>query len=206
MKYLFVLILSTLFVNAQTIDNQSIFKMQIFVDKAPYVYKSDQNIKKNDSTYFSFSNSYELKLSKLKSNNYYQFFDDFEFLELLMYDNSRKQFADNVVLKKELSEDANAFAIGVGKGSRYVLAINQKNGKSYRLVGFNGNDFLELMRDFLDSYNSSASKKINSNDFLKKFEIKTVDLNCIAEGLLSKNADRIKYPCLVRVSDLITIR
>jgi hypothetical protein len=190
---------------AQNINTESIFKMQIFMDSSPYIYKENQNVKRNDSIYSLFSDTYELKLNALRTNHYYHYFDNFEFLELLIYDTNKGKFTDNVITRKEISNDIKPYSIGAGKGNRYVLAVNVKNGKSYRVVGFNGNDFLELIRDFFEIYNFSATKRIESKQFIKNYEVDSLDLKCLFHGLISNNFDRTKFPCLTRVNDLIII-
>ena len=76
---------------------------------------------------------------------------------------------------------------------------------TYRLKGFNGNDFLSFLRDFKEIYKRKTDKAISSNKLIKKYKIPDVNFKCLYKGLRAKNIDIQKYPCLIRFSDPVQI-
>lgn len=111
----FLFLLLYISANAQNIDYQSIYKMQLFLDSSPYIYKTDQNIAKNDSIYSLYSATFGLKFSVLESNRYYQYFDNFVFLQLQVYDNDKKAFTHDLQIRKEISSLVEPFFYWIRK-------------------------------------------------------------------------------------------
>ena len=173
------------------IDPISIFKMQLFLDS--------KNIIKNDSLYKAFSDVVDLKLDTLKINGEYNLTKSalspkYKFFQLKEHS-----------YKKELNE--NELQLYWIFGDKICsIAINQETGKSYRLLGFNTNDFLSFLSDFIEIYKEKQGEKLSIKDFLKNYTVSEIDFKCLYKGLNNKEIDINYYPCLVRASDPIWIK
>lgn len=191
-------------INAQSrTDAISIFKMQLFLDKN----NGFSNCTKSDSLYFAFTQNVTLKLDTLKKSGNYDliqsvFAPKFEFYAITLSLDKKENL--NYVKKMTNKED-NCLGVFSGTYDKYILAINQKNGRSYRIIGFNGNDFLGFLSDYLEFYNEHNDKKITKSLFLKNYSVEGIDFKCLYNGLHFDEIDRKKHPCLQRVNDPILI-
>jgi hypothetical protein len=196
--------------NAQLkVDAVSIFKMQLFVDNKNSNFRGmDSMVIKNDSLYKAFSDAVDFKLDTLKITGNWEltksvFATHYQFYQLLAYDNQKKSHTQNIIYKRKLNSNEEQFFM---IGGSCVLAINQKTGLSYRLKGFNSNDFLNFLSDFKEAYKESTGDKLSTSEFLKNYKVYGLDFQCLYQGLKQDNIDRDKYPCLKRISDPVWIR
>jgi hypothetical protein len=191
-------------------DAQSIFKMLLFLNKHNSHYRGiDTNLSKNDSLYNAFRHLVNLKLDTLKiTRNTFTYqlnVPDFSFYELSIYNYSTGKFTNHLTHNREYSvADGQLFGVGINAFGSYVIAINNETGTSYRLKGFFSNDFLEFLSDFKESYDQNGKDRLSTKQFLEGYKIEHVDFQCLYEGLTSEKADRTKYPCLLRGTDLKT--
>ncbi|SIT21873.1 hypothetical protein SAMN05421786_109178 [Chryseobacterium ureilyticum] len=203
--YLLILLFFLSFVKAQeNMDLLSIFKMQLYLDKNDEL----SSCTKNDSLYFVFKKNMILKLDTLKKRGNYDLIESvfapkIEFYAINLSFNKNKNLDD---VKKMTKKEANCLGIFSGTFDKYILAIDNKTRRSYRIVGFNSNDFLSFLSDYLEYYNEHNDKKLTSNSFLKNYYVEGIDFKCLYNGLHSDEIDRKKYPCLQRVNDPILIR
>lgn len=194
--YIILLIISTIKMYSQVnIDAVSIFKMHLFLDSKN---KMDTIMTKNDSLYRAFCDVVILKLDTLKvSGDYYLtksvFRPKFKFFQLNEYSYTKK------LDEKELQ----LFWIYGDRIS--AIAINQETGKSYRLLGFDNNDFLFFLADFREAYKEKNGNELRIKQFFKNYSVDKLNFECLYKGLKKSEIDRIKYPCLGRVSDIIWI-
>ena len=205
MKKIGILIISLSFVfllNGQNnVDIESIFKMQIFLDLK---YVNGMNVTKNDSLYLFFSNNISLNIKKLKTED---IIDEFQFYSLNAQDDIRY---NNSLFKYKANPPSFVF-ITSGFTSEFIICINSESGLSYRLFGFNGNDFFSFLSDYKERYNkiSWGEETISNKRFLRECKVENLDFNCLYEALRAKDLnirDIQKYPCLNRVNDLLYIQ
>jgi hypothetical protein len=174
---------------------EDIFKMQLFLEKVMIISKEWKEIKDN-SLYLSFCNGISLRFDTLKSIN---IDERFEFYSLKKIDYKKKESFEV------------PFYYAYDEWINYVLCINVISGKSYRLVGFDGNDFLDFLRDYkemlLITYNYVITYQEAKSDkyFLKNCFVDGIDFKCLYNGLYSRNKEYYelikKYPCLKKSSD-----
>ena len=171
-------------------DAISIFKMQCFLDaknnSSRYI---SSKIIKNDSLYNDFNNKTEFSLESL----------NVIFTKSLTFSNKFNFYVISEFLKNKNS------IISVYT-KKHILAINPITGMSYRLLGFNGNDFLSFLSDFKEEYKEAFNRNISTSEFLKNYKVEGLDFECLYKGLKSDERDIKKYPCLIRVSDPIWIK
>ena len=136
---------SSLYSQSRT-EAEDIFKMHLFLDKKN-ISRSDlsKKIVKSDSLYDSFKKNCSIKMDtlKLKSNIYLSLDGDFMFYKMT-----------DIIYKDGLDINESWFLkIDLGLDYKYIIAINQNTGRSYRLSGFNSNDFFMFYSDIKKSYN-----------------------------------------------------
>jgi len=173
-----------------------IFKMQLFNDLSINAYSTDEvYLDKTNILFTNFISDVDIKLDTLKSqniNNDYHFF-----------------FLRSANLYLDTSKNNNfEWMIAANIDTYYILCINIKTQFSYRLAGFNGNDFLNFMSDYREYHNlSNLREYMSDKQFLMECTVEKIDFNCLYKGLHDKNWNRNKYPdkypCLKRVSDPI---
>lgn len=196
-----ILLFSFLNVKAQSnMPATFLFKLWLYVDK-----KNGDGSLKNDSLFIDFNKVVELKLDTIEYNLYDL---DFNFYFLKLYDLANNNFTRNLSYNRKISSsEIKDYFIPVGKFiGHYAIAVNSKTGKSYRLAGFNGNDFLGFLSDIKEEYKRKHYRPLSTKKFLNEFHIRGLDFNCLFEGLKSEELDREKYPCLIRCSDPIGIK
>ncbi len=194
-------------------DAQSIFKMLIFLDRENSNFRGmDKMVFKNDSLYKEFSSVLYIKLDTLKiirdELSFGQPGVQYNFYQLMIYDVTKREFAHNYSYKRKLSSDEEQFlGIFSGRGDSYIIAINKATGRSFRLRGFNSNDFLSFLADVKETYNGIfGHKPLSTKAFFKNLQVENLDFECLYEGLSKKGINRNEYPCLLRISDPIIIR
>lgn len=198
--YIFIMIFGSfeLFSQIKT-DAVSVFKMQLFLDNKNVKFKESEKSIKNDSLYKAFSDVVVLKLDTLNIKGEYTLIKSalspkYQFFQLKEHS-----------YKKELNEkELQMYWIFGDKICS--IAINQETGKSYRLLGFNTNDFMSFLSDFREDYKEKQGEKLSVKQFLKNYIVNKLDFNCLYKGLKNNEKDIRKYPCLVRASDPIWIK
>lgn len=81
-----------------------------------------------------------------------------------------------------------------------------KNNRSFCLQGFNDNDFLAFLADFIEEYSDHNIDKITVKGVLWNFKVEGLDFECLYQNLKQDKIDRDKYPCLKRVNELVWIQ
>ena len=186
-------------------DAVSIFKMQLFLNNNknyPYSKKNDKDIVvKNDSLYEIFNEIVQIKLDSLRISGEYEFMHNSD-LEYVFY----KFSLYNLSYLQQISDNKDiSLNIPHGLNTEFILAIHTKTSASYRIKGFDGNDFLSFLSDFKEDFYSYYEKKLTTRHFLRGYHVEGIDFKCLYQGLTAKEIDRNKYPCLKRVSDPIII-
>lgn len=191
-------LLTTSMYLAQNKTNEiDVFKMLLFLNKKN-VFQTNEIIK-NDSLYINFSKSVIIKPKTLKVSGLYDYTESvyapqFSFFEVDINSSGYSIKTNLDTIKYKYLE------LYFGTLTKYIIGIN-KNGKSYRLMGFENNDFLGFVNDYIEEYNSMNDKKIDTKQFLKNYFVEELDFNCLYKGLRENIVDRKKYPCLKRVQD-----
>lgn len=147
---------------------------------------------KDSSILTLFINDLSLKIDTLKSNG---FSEEYIFLAVnlknpearakgkdssLMYSNTR--YLQYIVVPTFCN--------------RYVLCVNKSTGFSYRLQGFIGNDFLNLLKEIKDEFYLSNKVQLKTKAFLKNYTVDYIDFECIYKGLQSGQYGSKKFSCL----------
>ncbi len=189
-KIILLLIITISFSSLAQVNLQETFKMQLFLNK-----KSSIEIINSD--FKAFSEAIVLKIDSLEVKNSLlgSLHDKFTF------------YKADVADIKPISQKSKPFDVSCYEGSYYyILAINNRTGMSYRLAGFETNDFISFYNDFASLYNGINANKLKIRDFLKNFKVENLDFKCLHDALTSSNIiDRNKYPCLKKCEDFFKI-
>ncbi len=198
--FLIMICSKPLVLNAQSnTDANFIFKVWLFTDR-----EGSKEASKSDSLFTAFNAITELNLDKIDCDllgiNY-------QFYHLRLYDIKNNKFINNVSYSRAIaSNEIKNYSIPVNKYiGQYVIAINPRTGRSYRLSGFNGNDFLGFLSDFKEEFKQKIKSRLSNKKFLKGYYVEGIDFNCLYKGLKAQEVDRHKYPCLIRCSDPVSI-
>ena len=168
-----------------SIDVNSIFKMHLYLNDR---ISSFDPILKNDSLYLKYSSNTVILPNYLES----QFFSDRYIFVHLDVEKDVQYIDYNIVSFSSTSP---------WRTKDLILAINTRNFRTYRLKGFDGNDFLDFMYDCIEDGQADSVK-----EFLKWNKVEGLDFKCLYKALRKKNRSRYKYyECLGRVNDPVTI-
>lgn len=178
---------------------QDIFKMMIFLNKENAPIGKDSSIK-NDSLYRIFSQRIILKIDTLKVTNNLKDLYNYKDLGFYSVNESDIRYQGNL-----LGNDINFIGTNCGLTKLFIIAVDNKRGYSYRLAGFDTNDFFAFLYYFKEIYQNNNFKKLTTNAFLKNYQVESLDFYCLNKALRMKKIDRIKYPCLGRCNDPIQI-
>lgn len=196
--YFFVFALNFINLNAQVKENESeIFKMQLFLNRKAFVKNNDDSLSNLSSSYKIFSDLFILQMNELKVENKLSgvLGCDYVFYEVIESEIKRKRELSSIEYKYLDFECYPA--------NKYILAINLKTGLSYRLSGFETNDFISFFIDFKSYY---LNRKLNIKTFLNDFKVENLDFECMYKGLnIKKMIHNTMYPCLKKCSDLLKI-
>ena len=216
-------LMSSSLYSQSTVDVVSIFKMQLFLDRDDFAvkeYKEGRLVRRgyirNDSLYYVFSDFANRDFKYLDTLNIYNEYDRGYSMyksKLAFYSLRDKYNPEDYVLYDTTKISRNDFYIfetWVSETVPYILAIDHASGRSYRISGFNGNDFLDFLSDFKEFYKSYNKINLSDKKILKNFNVEGIDLKCIYKGLRDKKWIREertehwpvtmkKYPCLQRV-------
>jgi hypothetical protein len=180
-------------------DGIFLFKMWFYIEhinKNPRI-GSDYPIK--DSSLFQlYQSAVNIKPDTLTKN---EFTENYIFLSIAPVID--KKIINDSVLSYNKTKQLAFVSIPVDNCNGYVLCVNVTSGKSYRLRGFFGNDFMDLLKEVKAEYLTAYNKKLSTKEFLKKYFVTGVNFSCLYQGLSSGNTDTKNKPCLERCSDLI---
>jgi hypothetical protein len=180
------------------IDAESIFKMQLFLDKEIVTFRGMDTIAtKGDSLYKAYSEAFTVKLDTLKITGNFDYTMSVYAPHFTFYKLNKKSS-----IRTQNENELQFFSVF---GRENKIAINNRTGRSYRIVGFNACDFLGFLSDYLEEYNNENKNKINVRQFLRNYHVEGVDFKCLYKGLISNMVDKKKYPCLKRPSDPVVI-
>lgn len=190
---LFFLGISNLYSQSKT-DAEDIFKMQLFLDKKNIV-RSDLNkeVIKNDSLYNLFRNNIYLKIDRLKVKS-----------NILLSNEGNFNFyiIKEINYNPELTGDKLWFLkIDNNQEYKYIIAIDELTGQSYRLSGFNSNDFFSFYNIIKREYLNANFKNLKFSYFLKNYIVDSLDFECLDRALRENSIDKDKFPCLRNSSD-----
>jgi hypothetical protein len=174
-------------------DGNFLFKTWIYLEHINDGSRYNVEFPVKDSAVFSlFVNNINLRLDTLKSDG---FSDDYIFLAVNF--KSQKERAEGKDSSLIYSKTKFLQYIVIPTlCSRYVLCINKVTGFSYRIQGFSGNDFFNLLKDVKDEFSVRYKKQLKTKTFLKEYSAGDIDFKCIYKGLQSGQYDFKKYPCL----------
>lgn len=180
-------------------DGIFLFKMWFYIEhinKSPRI-GNDYPIK-DSSLFHLYQTAVKIKPDTLTKN---KFTENYIFLSIAPVVD--KKIIIDSVLSYNKTKQLAFVSIPVDNCNGYVLCVNVTSGKSYRLRGFYGNDFMELLNEVKAEYLAAYNKKLSTKEFLKKYSVTGINFSCLYQGLSSGNSDTKKYPCLERCSDLI---
>lgn len=200
-KILLILCLSCNLLNSQIkTDIEDVFKMHLFLNRQNVVFRTmDSSIVKNDSLYDSFKNLISLKIETMRIESALDGIDDEHYKFYRVQDSG-------ITYKRELIKDESKYlSLSCWMNGSYILAINQETGASYRLKGFDTNDFLGFLSEFKVLYYNNNSKKLQNSFFFKKYKVEDLDFYCLYEGLRSEKINIERYACLKKCSEPIKL-
>lgn len=183
----------------QRSDGSFLFKLWFFIEKPNIEYDSTvkevfQNFDvKGYPLFFFFMNNVSINTDTLLSkgfNNTYYFLSVSPSKNISFKDSARE------ALKKISKGNASFYLLIPSNCNQYVLCINNSTGQSFRLNGFEGNDFFAFLDDVKRTYYFDYHKQLSNSEFFNKFIVNGLDFKCIYNGLTMKGANLQKYPCL----------
>jgi hypothetical protein len=170
-----------------TTNAKALFKMWLFLDKLNVRDLEDTSkVSKDYLLFLAFYDVIELKLDTLTSQG-------FNALNYKFYSMS----LDSLQLKKIPIKQEKELLLFAGGFKTFVIGVNHQTGQSYRLVGFNGNDFLSLLSDLKET------NSVSNSMFFRNYKVEGLDFTCLYEGLRAKKKNIKQFPCLKRCSDPI---
>lgn len=170
-----ILLISFEVYSQNEINAEILFKTHLFLnasDLDEYNYqKGDTKLIKSSFLLEDFINNINLELDTLKKIDNYSFYGIKEV---------------NEKEKSLLKTSTDYIHLSGSNIKDYLIAVNHITGRSYKLKGFDMNDFLFLYGDFRQSYLRIHNKRINKKWFFKYVKIKSLDFKCMYKGLKSK--------------------
>ncbi|KAA2239033.1 hypothetical protein F0L74_22745 [Chitinophaga agrisoli] len=180
----------------RTTDGIFLFKSWFFMEHVNANYRTQNVFPSKDASLFaSYQKNMFIKCDTLRSQG---FEEEYVFLSVPGIENKKSWSDSTIVYGKTRETDYMLTPTGNCEG--YVLCVNTDNGKSYRLRGFLGNDFMSLLRDVRKEYEEAEHKPLSARAFLKNHGVESLDLYCIYHGLKRGKDDTDVYPCLKRCS------
>lgn len=159
-------------INAQNkTDCDFIFKTWLFIEHLNQGNYGKDLYSKDSSLFNNFQNQIILKMDTLKN---WEFSNNYLFFKI-----------DGKNINYNKRADLQLVSIQTENCDGYVLGVNIVNGRSFRLMGFNGNDFLTLFEDVADQFYKTESKRLSMRYFLRHFKVTGLDFKCIYDSLKS---------------------
>jgi hypothetical protein len=188
----FLVCYNTSFSQQKTINVDLIFKLQLFIDYQNSHYEA----LRNDSLLFVLLNDCELVLEKveIEHNWFVAFPPDFSVYKMLGF-----SFENNIGYYS---------AINILELDSYMIAINNATGRSYRLRGFNSNDFKHFFTDYLETL-YFYDKKITKRQIKRLKDLISIDgldIDCLFRSISQVGRNVTKFPCLRSRNDPVIIR
>lgn len=188
MRNVFIVFFMFLFLNGysqKSTDGEFMFKVQLFLEKANVLNVNGYDIK-GEGLMSYFVDNITLKFDTLQS---FGFTGAYVFLSLSLKSGLKLKDAN-------LKSDSSLFLFVENDCTNYVLAVNQTNGKTYRLKGFSGNDFFSLYVDNNKQLYYSNKSGLTMKVFLRDYGVNGVDFRCLYGAVKSGEYNYVKYPCL----------
>jgi hypothetical protein len=188
-KIIYIVLLSSTTILSAQVNFEEIFKMQLFLNG-----RNSKNSVSKNYRYFSDVISFKIEPLKVENNLSGNIDSEYTFYKV------------NASEIKFPTDKSTVFDISCPSNGYFVLGINLKTGASYRLAGFEMNDFFSFFNDFKNNFTGINLKRLKVNNFIKNYKVENLDFNCLCMGL--KNIDDIdsfKYPCLKKCEDLYKI-
>jgi hypothetical protein len=181
---LFLLIIKVTY-SQEKIDGEFVFKTQLFLEKK--VVKGVSGFEGKSRHHLSFFlDKVDLTLDTLSSKG---FDDRYLFLRL--------STTGGINYKNDAIRSDSSFALLIESGcDEYVLALNKFNGKSYRLKGFQGNDFFSLFFDINRDLKRENKGSLSLKLYRKNSSVDLLDFDCLYTAFKSGEFNTEKYPCL----------
>lgn len=176
------------------VDIEYLFKVSILLDNCEPSKEDDFPIK-DGRLFEAFNKSHTLLLDTLEISRTKGFSNSFKFDSFKFY---KVDIADGIIYNNKSLKIAGP---SFGWERVYVICVNHKTGSIYRLSGFNGNDFKNLLIDLNEKYIESNKKSFTIKSFIRTFHVESLDFKCLYRGLKANYRNWTKYPCLKRCID-----
>lgn len=152
-----------------------------------------------DSNFFNlFHSVIKLRIDTLKANG---ITNDFVFLQVAPYIDNVAVNDSAIIYSK--TKHLSVLSIPINNCFGYVLCINKVTGKSYRLSGFDNNDFVSFIKDSKEQYEFKNGIKLKILKYTRLISVTNLDFECMYKGLTNKKLyDESVYPCLKKCTDL----
>lgn len=173
------------------VDGIFLLKLHIYTNS--YVFTNDTFMFKNRTTLADFIDNTIIVADTLPSN----IFGYGEYLFLSVNIDDKIKFSTLNLKRTSLVVSGDNRV----RASKYVIAINGGNGKSFRITGFDENDLYAFWEDVKEN-NPIYPRSLSA--FLKHHYIEGLDLVCLFKSA-NKPYNPIKYPCSKRCSDILRI-
>ncbi|MBN2820071.1 MAG: hypothetical protein JXP36_13930 [Bacteroidales bacterium] len=185
--------------NVVGVDVEYLFKISILLDNCSTSEKDDFPIKDN-RLFEAYNKSHTLVLDTLEVSLTGDFYPNYKYKPFKFY---KVDIMDDIVNEKDYAKIGGPVA---GMNTIYIICVNHATGSVYRLSGFNGNDFKNLLIDLDEVYFKSNKKRISKSSFVKNFHVETIDFKCLYQALKANSRNWKKYRCLYRCVDPVFIR
>jgi hypothetical protein len=188
----FLFCYNTSFSQQKAVNVDLIFKLQFFID----YQNDDYEALRNDSILSVLLNDCEIVIEKveIEHNRFVAFPPDFEVYRMLEY---------------SFKNDIRYYgAIDFFESYSYMIAINNATGRSYRLRGFNSNDFNSFFTDYLETfyfYDRKITKR-KIKELKDLISIDGLDIDCLFRSISQVGRNVIEFPCLRSRNDPVFIR
>jgi hypothetical protein len=172
-----------------------IFKLMLFLESENPSFKDSErkDLAKSDSTLIYFLNENLIIDTLINESENIEVLKDYLFFSFKTQSDTTK---DNIFSSK--------FYVSYWFNCKqFILAVNIKNNKAFRMGGFDQNDFFAFLRDVkIEVLKASQHINVTTKKILKSLHVDKINFDCIYYGLLDdKKINSIeyyrKYPCLI---------
>ena len=198
MKYfvlLFFYLYSLIKLTGQSyVDVVFIFKLSIFLDKINNEKSNGTYYRKDTALFNAFNNKTNLKIDTLTT-------EGFESTSLQFY----RLHLDSIDVSDIANDEEQNILLFSGMNSILILSIDLNTGQTYRLRGFNNNDFSSFLADLNQKDKAFKAIKNKKKYFLKTYNVPGIDFPCLFKAFNYKKMEREKYKCLCKYSTPISV-
>lgn len=172
----------------QSVDGEFLFKTWFFLEKVNESNSYTKYHSKDSSLFEFFLKEVDLKIDTLVTSGFHI---DYLFLSVCQFYNDSLVNKNAIVYKGESQKNGYLYTgIPINHCEGYTLAINRVTGRSYRLKGFRGNDFLTLLGDIKMDHKERMKgnkflKAFRVDKFLKEYKVDGIDFICLYKALNS---------------------